>query len=42
MLLIEPISAITSWEVYEYQGQVALYIALKSVLDLLCNKIGTK
>lgn len=37
MLLIEPISAITSWEDYEYQGHVALYIALKSILDLLQN-----
>lgn len=33
MLLIEPISAITSWEDYEYQGHVALYVALKSILD---------
>ena len=37
MLLIEPISAITSWEDYEYQGHVALYIAVKSILDLLQN-----
>lgn len=37
MLLIEPISAITSWEDYEYQGHVALYVALKSILDLLQN-----
>lgn len=35
MLLIEPISAITSWEDYEYQGHVALYIALKKIFDLL-------
>ena len=40
MLLIEPISAITSWEDYEYQGHVALYIALKSILDLLQNGIS--
>ena len=37
MLLIEPISAITSWEDYEYQGHVALYIALKRIFDLLHN-----
>ena len=37
MLLIEPISAITSWEDYEYQGHVALYFALKKMLDLLQN-----
>ena len=37
MLLIESISAITSWEDYEYQGHVALYISLKSILDLLQN-----
>lgn len=35
MLLLEPISAITSWENYEYQGHISLYIALKSILDLL-------
>lgn len=35
MLLIEPISAITSWEDYEYQGHIALYIALKIIFDLL-------
>ncbi len=37
MLLIEPIIAITSWEDYEYQGHVALYIALKKIYDLLQN-----
>ena len=37
MLLIEPISAITSWEDYEYQGHLALYIALKRIFDLLHN-----
>lgn len=35
MLLIEPISAITPWEDYEYQGYIALYIALKKIFDLL-------
>mgnify|MGYP004573448571 CR=1 FL=1 len=39
MLLIEPINAITSWEGYEYQGHIALYVALKSLLKLL--KDGT-
>lgn len=35
MLLIEPISAITSWEDYEYQGHIALYMSLKKIFDLL-------
>lgn len=35
MRLIESINAITSWENYEYQGHVALYIAIKNILDLL-------
>lgn len=35
MILIEPINAITSWENYEYQGHIALYIALKNICDLL-------
>lgn len=35
MLLIEPINAITSWEDYEYQGHVALYMALKKIFSLL-------
>lgn len=39
MLLIESISAITSWEDYEYQRHVALDIALTSILDLLLKKI---
>ena len=29
MMLIEPVNAISSWESYEYQGHIALYIALK-------------
>lgn len=33
--LIEPISAITPWEDYEYQGHIALYIALKKIFELL-------
>lgn len=37
MLLIEPFNAITSWEDYEYQGHIALYIALKKILELLQN-----
>lgn len=37
LLLIEPINAIASWEDYEYQGHVSLYIALKSIYDLLQN-----
>ena len=35
MLLIEPFNAITSWEDYEYQGHVALYIALMKIYELL-------
>lgn len=35
MILIKPINAITSWESYEYQGHIALYIALKNIFDLL-------
>lgn len=37
LLLIEPISAITPWEDYEYQGHIALYIALKKILELLLS-----
>ena len=35
MMLIEPVNAISSWESYEYQGHIALYIALKNIYDLL-------
>lgn len=35
MILIEPINAITSWEDYEYQGHVALYMTLKKIFDLI-------
>ena len=35
MLLIKPINAITSWEDYEYQGHIALYVALKNIYNLL-------
>ena len=38
MKLIEPISAITPWEDYEYQGHIALYIALKQLYGVLCDK----
>lgn len=40
MILIEPINAITSWENYEYQGYIALYIALKNIYDLLQKGIS--
>lgn len=40
MILIEPINAITSWENYEYQGHIALYIALKNIYDLLQKGIS--
>lgn len=35
MVLLESISAITSWEDYEYQGHMALYIALKKIYALM-------
>ena len=35
MVLLESISAITSWEDYEYQGHMALYIALKNIYNLM-------
>ncbi|MBW9158727.1 ABC-three component system protein [Clostridium tagluense] len=34
-MLIEPISAIPSWEGFEYQRHIALYIALKHILEEL-------
>lgn len=37
MLLVAPISAITPWEDYEYQGHVTLYIAMKKIYELLQN-----
>lgn len=40
MILIEPINAIISWENYEYQGHIALYIALKNIYDLLQKGIS--
>lgn len=40
MILIEPINAIISWESYEYQGHIALYIALKNIYDLLQKGIS--
>lgn len=38
MLLIEPINAITPWEDYEYQGHIALYMALKKFI--VCYKVA--
>lgn len=35
MILIEPISAITSWENYEYQGHLALYMSLKKIEEII-------
>lgn len=35
MGLIAPISAINSWEGYKYQGNIALYVTLSSVKDIL-------
>lgn len=38
MSLIEPISAINSWEGYKYQGNVALYVTLARIKDILFNQ----
>lgn len=35
MGLIAPISAINSWEGYKYQGNVALYVILSHIKDIL-------
>lgn len=35
IMIVAPITAIDSWEGYEYQGHVALYVALKNINDLL-------
>lgn len=37
MILIEPIDATISWENYEYQGHIALYIALKKYMAGVIN-----
>ena len=37
MGLIEPYSAIPSWEGYKYQGNVALFVALSKQRDILLN-----
>lgn len=38
MKLIEPISAIVSWEDYDYQGHIALYYSLKLIHDSIMSK----
>lgn len=38
MKLIEPISAIVSWEDYDYQGHIALYYSLKLIQDAIMSK----
>lgn len=38
MGLIAPISAINSWEGYKYQGNVALYVSLSRIKDILLNQ----
>ena len=38
MKLIEPISAINSWEGYKYQGNVALYIILYYIKEILSKQ----
>lgn len=35
MKLIKPISAITSWEDYDYQGHIAIYYTLKKIKDMI-------
>mgnify|MGYP000917833195 CR=1 FL=1 len=42
MVLLESISAITSWEDYEYQGHMALYIALKKIYDLMVECVNVE
>ncbi len=37
MLLVESISAITSWEDYEYQGHMALYVTLRKIYEMLSS-----
>lgn len=37
MGLIAPICAINSWEGYKYQGNVALYVTLSQIKDILLN-----
>lgn len=41
MKLIEPISAITSWEDYDYQGHVALYYSLKLMYEAIISSSTT-
>lgn len=38
MGLIAPISAINSWEGYKYQGNIALYVTLSYIKEILSNK----
>ena len=35
MKLIKPISALTSWEDYDYQGHIAIYYTLKMIKDMI-------
>ena len=36
-LLISPFSAIPSWEGYEYQGHIALFVVLRKIRDLILD-----
>ncbi|MDT2796523.1 hypothetical protein P7H47_04575 [Enterococcus cecorum] len=38
MGLIAPISAINSWEGYKYQGNIALYVTLSCIKDILSRQ----
>lgn len=35
MKIIEPFSAITSWEDYDYQGHIAIYYTIKMIKDMI-------
>lgn len=39
LLLISPFSAIPSWEGYEYQGHIAIFVVLREINSLLKNSI---
>ncbi len=42
MKIIPPFSALVSWESYEYQGHIALYVTLKMINELVHKSIDLK
>lgn len=36
-LLVSPFSAISSWEGYEYQGHIALFVVLQKIKELIAS-----